>query len=285
MKVQANAKINLSLCVGAKENGFHALDGLVTSVNCFDLVEVNLRSDDSVVVHCSGVPSHLNTATVAARRLSQVFHCGFTVDITKNIPFSGGMGGSSADAAALLYCAAKLLGHNPSSQLFTSVAASVGSDVNFMLQGGFARMQGKGDDLTFYSQPCRLYFVVACFDAQISAAQAYSAFDELSSKGLAPSFPSVSDGLELIQSGNLSSFKPFNALQSAVQSVNCYADSFLRFAADNGLSFCMTGSGACYFSIFTSLQQAEGVANLLNSLGFRCFVCNSVPCGIVPVAD
>ncbi len=147
MKVRVNAKINLTLDVmGDFGKGYHKLNMIMASVGIFDIVEVCV-SDKIAVTMDMRESDESNTAF----KVAEICHREYgipplKIDITKGIPFGGGLGGSSADASAVLYCVKKMFGVD--NQIIESIAARVGSDVNFMLKGGICNASGKGDFVT-----------------------------------------------------------------------------------------------------------------------------------------
>ncbi|MCM1195408.1 MAG: 4-(cytidine 5'-diphospho)-2-C-methyl-D-erythritol kinase, partial [Firmicutes bacterium] len=146
MKVKSYAKLNLTLNVSGVKNGFHDIDSLVTSVDIYDVVNVDTRNDGRINVEkLKGIRNERNAAYKAADAFIRRFGSfGVDVVIDKGIPFGAGMGGSSADAAAVIYCMCKLFDIEENSDEVQNICAEVGSDVSFMLRGGFGRMRGKG---------------------------------------------------------------------------------------------------------------------------------------------
>jgi len=281
MKVKVYAKLNLTLDVLGVENGYHNIDGIITSVNVFDEVEVNVRRDGKIVIDCCvGVPFEDNTAYKAADLFKRRFGTsGVDIHIKKGIPFSSGLGGSSADAAAAVYCMCKLFGAELKSKDVFDICASVGSDVNFMLLGGLGRIGGKGDNVVLYETPVELYFALTTFDYKISSKTAYGAFD----KGRFPFRNADNDGIiSLLKQGKTESAISLfcNRLQEAVASVSGYAEEYLDFAASFGLKPIMTGSGSAYYIAFDSLNKADKTAALLRRNGFKTLVCKNVSVGI-----
>ena len=216
MKVKVFAKINLTLSVGAKCGRFHPIDSLVTSVDVSDTVEVMAREDDAIDLSCDAdIVTEQNSAYRAAVAFQNAFATkGVSISVRKEIPLGAGMGGSSADAAAVVYCMCKLFDVDISSVEVHSLCADLGSDVNFMLRGGFARMRGKGDDITFASAAKRMYFALTTFNVQLSAADVYYRFDVVSSQ--------------------ISRFA--NDLENAARSIDGYAEDYLKFAESVGYS-------------------------------------------------
>ncbi len=294
MKVKVFAKLNLTLFVGGKKGKFHSVDSLVTSVDVFDEVEVAARADEQVIVHCDGIEPENNSACRAAVAFKEAFCTpGVEIFVKKGIPIGAGMGGSSADAAATVYCMCKLFGVDVRSKQVHALCAQLGSDVNFMLRGGFARMQGKGDDLTFSALGRQLYFALTTFDKQMLTSEVYAKYDELfadaqlqkenSLRFWAHDLPNSAQSSEQAVETFVAELAAHchNDLQSAAQSLSDYADEYIAFVTNNlHLSCTMSGSGSAYFVVFEQKEQAERVVNLLVSGGFSARLCRSVTSGI-----
>lgn len=292
MKVKVFAKLNLSLLVGEKFVNYHLIDSVATSVDICDVVEVTERNDSEITVGgMTQVATEQNTAYKAAKAFQTAFSTnGVSIIIQKGIPFGGGLGGSSADAAAVVYCMCKLFGVDIHCQEVHEICAKLGSDINFMLVGGLGRLQGKGDDVTYFKMAQPLCFALTTFDVGISSKAAYQAFDakvgtlaHLRSKSYG--FSANDEFVKYLRDCNLPELQPFmnNSLQNAVRSINDYAEKYLNFTLEQGLQARMTGSGSAYYVACESLAEAQRVTDLLNANGFTTTVCRSVPSGILEI--
>ena len=116
VRVNAHAKINLTLDVVGAEGGYHALDSLVATVALRDRIAATRRRDGRIVLHmhgmgCERIPPARNNAVLAAEQFVAAFHTtGADISVYKKIPVGGGFGGSSADAAGVLRALAALYG-------------------------------------------------------------------------------------------------------------------------------------------------------------------------------
>lgn len=280
MKVKVYAKLNLTLNVTERRNGFHDIDSLAVSVDIYDEIQASPRSDRTVTV--CGIPS-VNDADNSAYKAACAFvrafgSCGADITVSKGIPFAAGMGGSSADAAAVVYCMCKLYGADISSRKVYDLCAALGSDVNYMLRGGLGRLRGKGDDVQLYRLARPLYFALTTFGVGISSKEAYSAFDLLSV--CQPPADNVKL-LNMLTNGGANAVALFNNhLQAASASLSDYAREYLCFIAEHGLSANMTGSGSAYYVAFDNEAQARGTAELLRGAGYNTVVCSTVNNGI-----
>ena len=283
MKVKVYAKLKLTLNVTGRRNGFHDIDSLAVSVDIYDEIQASPRSDRAVTVR--GMPS-VNNADNSAYKAASAFvrafgSCGADITVNKGIPFAAGMGGSSADVAAVVYCMCKLYGVDISSRKVYDLCAALGSDVNYMLRGGLGRLRGKGDDVEFYRLARPLYFALTTFGVGISSKEAYSAFDLLPVRQ-----PPADNGklLNMLTNGEANAVKLFNNhLQGASASLSDYAREYLGFIAEHGLSANMTGSGSAYYAAFDDKTQADKTAELLSAKGYDTVVCKTVDNGIEEV--
>lgn len=276
MKVKVYAKLNLTLNVFPKVGNFHPIDSVVTSVNIWDQIEVKPRKDKKVKLK-GFMPTVDNIAYKTAVAFVEQFDTfGVNIDIKKGIPIGAGVGGSSADSAGVIYCMCKLFDIDLQSEPVAKLCASLGSDITFMLKGGIARMQGKGDDVTFGECPFNLYFALTRFSQSMSTADVYNAFDTLPEQRKTDS----EKLFNLLCNGNLAIELQNNNLQSACQSLSSYAQSYIQCVRDLGYTPNMTGSGSAYYVWCQSQTDAERVTRMLQERGFNATVVHSVPCGI-----
>lgn len=148
----ARAKANLSLGIkGKNKDGYHDLDMLLVSLaDIYDKVEVYDSDKLSVTMDGKDVGED-NTAYRAISLIREKYGVTLSADIEKGIPFSAGLGGSSADASAVFFAYAKLYGKSLTEMI--PLADKTGSDVAFMMFGGTAISRGRGSTLVFKHMP------------------------------------------------------------------------------------------------------------------------------------
>ena len=155
ISIKARAKINLSLEVlGRRPDGYHALRSVVMPLDFGD--DITVKPTDSGV-NLTVVPEGVdisnlgdmedNLAVRAARLVKARFGIGDGVDISlaKRIPLGGGMGGGSADAAAVLRALNELWGLSLPVMQLAELGAELGSDVPALVLGGAVLMEGRGE--------------------------------------------------------------------------------------------------------------------------------------------
>lgn len=267
MKVKCFAKLNLTLNVFEKRGQFHPIDSIVTSIDIFDEVEVSLCKSG---VRADGAAK---AALSVADTLCGQYGCGCNIAVKSGIPLGAGLGGSSAQAAAVAYCLASLNGKSVSDEQVKAACALSGSDVNYMLLGGLCRITGKGDEVKQLHVDDVGCFVLTTFSQKLLSGRVYAAWDELAQK------PPIADNDAVeraLRRGYLDAAPLFsNCLQAAAESLSRYADGFRSISPRS----VMTGSGSAYY-LCCGEAEAEKLARELRSCGFDSTVCRTVSQGI-----
>ena len=272
VSVLAPAKLNLSLdVVGTLPGGYHALDMVMQAVSLYE--QVTLRRSADLVVRLPGSrvpPGPKNTAYKAALAF---FHytgllAGVDITIHKTVPVRAGMGGGSADAAAVLVGLNALYGARLSMTELCALGASVGADVPFALMGGTCRVQGLGD-LIKALPPCPdCWFTVIMPGYGISTPAAFAAYDQIGS----PTHPDCAAQEAAIRAEDLSGLcaAAGNALEVCAGGADTAAlkQALLDQGAKTAL---MTGSGAAVFGIFEAEEPARRAAEALAAAGRQIF--------------
>lgn len=141
---KAYAKINLRLRVLAREeSGYHSIETLFQRIELHDVVHVARASDRSIHCHGPAMPTvglGPDTENLAFRAAAEYMKAsglddGFRIEIEKRIPVGGGLGGGSANAAAVLHALQDECDHALEHDAGYAIAATLGSDVPFMLSG------------------------------------------------------------------------------------------------------------------------------------------------------
>jgi 4-diphosphocytidyl-2-C-methyl-D-erythritol kinase len=179
----AYAKVNLTLDVlGKREDGYHDIKSVMQAISLRDDIEIDIGTGAPWRILCDkeNIPTdNSNLAWKAAEAFSKKFGVGGAdVTVYKNIPIGAGLGGSSADISGVINGMAKLYGVTDRVAL-KELADTLGSDTGYMLTGGFARMQGRGDKVTPLAIKERLNFLLICPSSGVSAGGCYKQYDEL----------------------------------------------------------------------------------------------------------
>ena len=150
----AYAKLNLSLDVVSRlQSGYHELCMIMQSVSLCDDVKLSMRAYDKISIKTDLYFLPNNERNIAFKAAQTFFdktglRHGVDIDIKKRIPVCAGMGGGSADGAAVLRALNKMNGLPLSANELEELGASVGSDIPFCICGGTALAKGRGEKLT-----------------------------------------------------------------------------------------------------------------------------------------
>ena len=268
----APAKLNLSLdVVGILPGGYHALDMVMQAVSLYEQVTLRRSMDLVVRIPGSRIPTGpKNTAYKAA--LAFFYYTGLLagadITIRKSVPVRAGMGGGSADAAAVLVGLNTLYGAHLSMTELCALGASVGADVPFALMGGTCRVQGLGD-LIKALPPCPdCWFTVVMPGYGISTPAAFAAYDQIGS----PTHPDCAAQETAIRAGDLNGL--CSAAGNALEICAGGADTAAlkeALTAHGARAALMTGSGAAVFGIFETEDAARQAASALEAAGRQIY--------------
>ncbi|HVF54226.1 MAG TPA: 4-(cytidine 5'-diphospho)-2-C-methyl-D-erythritol kinase [Actinomycetota bacterium] len=183
IEMRAYAKVNLFLAVHSRRpDGFHEIDTVLHGIDLADNVVVEERGTAGVevrLVRGEGFEGALpagddELCTRAARALlGEAPGLGAEITITKRIPLGSGMGGGSADAAAVLRALDELWGLGLGVDGLTPIAARLGSDVPYFIRGGTARARGRGEVVEPLDAP-KLWFVIGTSRDGLSTSAVYN---------------------------------------------------------------------------------------------------------------
>lgn len=271
MKVKAFGKINLTLDVlGRRRDGYHLLDTVMQTVSIWDELEIQTGGERGVRLECNRESLPLdskNTVYRAAKFFLEdqgLVNEGLTVYIHKFIPSRSGMGGGSADAAAVLRGLNEMYGAGLSDEKLMELGAKVGADVPFCVTGGAARCTGTGTEVSPAPMMPECWLVVCKPPAGMSTPRAYALLDQypLSSTQATPRM------MDALEAGNL---------RRVAKGLANRFDETIRMAQVRGvkramlgigaLGAMMTGSGSGVYGIFETEQQAKAAMKGLEGLG------------------
>jgi 4-diphosphocytidyl-2-C-methyl-D-erythritol kinase len=262
---RAHGKINLFLRVlRRREDGYHDLESLVLPLSLHDLVTVRLDNDLTLTMageHAAAVPAEGNLALAAARALAEACSAdhphGAAIEVEKRIPVAAGMGGGSADAAAILTALDELWACGLGIDRISSIGASLGSDVPALLMAAAVFVHGRGERVHPVHAQTSLW-VIRPFDFQVRTPDAFTWWDEDGVTG-----PDAGALVAAAETGNadLLGSSLFNDLQGPVCARHPQiADTITAFLEADALGAVMTGSGPTVAALARHLIHAERLA-------------------------
>jgi 4-diphosphocytidyl-2-C-methyl-D-erythritol kinase len=178
--IRAYAKINIGLHIlGKRADGFHDIETVFHQINLYDTIALH-EIDSDITFRCDDPTLPIDATNLcirAARLLMDITGSanGVEIHLRKRIPVGAGLGGGSSDAAAVLKGMRQLLGLDISNAELRTLAASLGSDVPFFIEGGSAYATGRGELLETLDLDIPAWILVATPPVSISTAWAYSA--------------------------------------------------------------------------------------------------------------
>lgn len=246
VKARAYAKINLFLRVLSAENGYHTIESLNQSVDLFDEIVLS-KAEGGVTSDFPG-----DNALVVLSRIKEAYSLGgMRLSVKKNVPIGGGLGGSSADAAAAAVACAKLW--DLDLEEVKRLVAPLFGDLAFQMTGGTAVARGFGETVEKLPDLPAYHVLLAFPQGGVSTKEAYALSDKKQKgKGnLAALYAALSEGKKA-QAFYL------NDLIPAAQDLNGEIAPLLAAMQDEkALLTGMSGSGSTLFSLYANRVDAE----------------------------
>lgn len=282
LTVFAPAKVNLFLKIlGKRTDGFHELESVMVSLGLYDTLEfcddptgkltlqcrdtagglANAPTPRTPLVLSSGPDNLVLRAAVLLREYATVGR-GAAITLAKRIPLAAGLAGGSSDAAATLVGLNRLWGLGLSLGELHSLAAKLGSDVNFFLSPtGAAICRGRGEQIQPVQLPRPLHLVVVKPPSGLSTALVF--------RHCQPAQVSLSaeEFLDALQEGRHPlGDRWHNTLQAPAMELNPDIRRVARaFSRQPVLGHLMSGSGTSYFGVCAHRRQAMSVAGRLRA--------------------
>jgi len=267
---KANAKINLFLdIVGRRQDGYHLLETIMHTIPLCDIVKISASKNGIALSGSTNTLSwdRTNLAYRAAEKFCSRFNvpCDVSIYIEKHIPIAAGLGGGSADAAAVLRGLNKFYGLNVDNQHLREIALELGADVPYCIEGGTVLAEGIGEKLTCLPTISEGYVLLAVPPIAISTAEIYNKWDVLDIKPHSDIGPVI----EAIEEKNLPIIGKhlFNTLEAVTTKCYPIISQIERVMMLNGcLGSCMSGSGPSVFGLFDELIKAEKCRDKLQNV-------------------
>lgn len=265
----AYAKLNLTLDVlGKREDGYHDIKSVMQTVSIRDDIEIDVGTQKPWSLTCTmeGIPTdNTNLAWKAAElffeRIGEDPN-GLAIRITKRIPTQAGMGGGSADAAAVLRALNCHYGSPLSIGALAELGALVGSDVPFCVIGGTALVEGRGERVRKLADIPECFFVVCKPDFSISTPELYRKIDT-EVIGKRPDHAAMESAILTGDLGKIAEnlCNVFDPLVTKEHLEMNYIKSI--FNSYGAVGYQMTGSGSAVFAVVSDFEFAAVICNML----------------------
>ena len=272
MKVSAHAKVNFTLEVfGKRADGYHALRSVVMPISLADTLDIEV-TDDGLITSDTGYADDL--CVKAARILRSSVSSlppsvGAAVRVTKRIPAGGGLGGGSADAAAVLRVLNELWKTGLSRAELAEVGAQVGSDVPALVMGCPVVMEGRGEkveDLGLKTGDLNLVLVNP--GVHSSTREVYAACEARSPDG-ENATAKMAAALKAGDLGKIAAALMNDLQPPAVRQHPEIADALVSLRTSGVVGAMMSGSGSSVFGLVADEAAARRISQELNAKGLR----------------
>lgn len=295
--VRAPAKINLHLEVlGLRPDGFHELAMLMQSIDLADSLRMRPTADGQISLQCdrADLPTDSSNLVVKAaemlRARSGFAELGAQIVLEKRIPIGAGLAGGSSNGAAALLGLNELWGLGFKSHQLHSMAAELGSDMPFCLDGGTQLCFGRGEQLEALpvnsSQPPAL-LLIKHPEVSVSTPWAYGRCKELRGDFYLEAEADFEQRRQALRQAPLlgaiagnGSWPPLrNDLQAVVEpDVETVRQGLaLLRQSEQPLAVAMSGSGPTLFALFPGVDQARSahadLAERFEQDGFESWCC------------
>lgn len=278
----AFAKINLTLDVlGKRDDGYHDLQSVMQTVSIRDDIEIDLGTGKPWSLLCDKEEIPADETNLAWKAAKLFFDTvkkdpdGLEIRIIKRIPCQAGLGGGSADAAAVLRALNRHYDSPFSILALAELGAQIGSDVPFCVVGGTAMVEGRGERLKKLPDMPECFIVVCKPEFSCSTAELYAELDR-SAIAKRPNNKAMESALYAGDLGKLAEniwnvFDP--VVTKAHLELNYIKSIFNSYGA---VAQQMTGSGSAVFGITDSFEYAAVICNMLKENYPQVYICKPV---------
>lgn len=265
----AFAKVNLTLDVlGKRPDGYHDLKSVMQTISIRDDIEIDLDTGKPWSLHCDKERIPTDESNLAWKAAKVFFDTlkkdpnGIEIRITKRIPSQAGLGGGSADAAAVLRALNRHYGEPLSIVALAELGALVGSDVPFCTLCGTAMVEGRGERLRKLPDLPDCCFVVCKPDFSASTPELYRKLDE-TEIAKHPDHQAMESALLAGDLGKIAEniYNVFDPVVTEEHLELNYIKSI--FNSYGAVAYQMTGSGSAVFAVVSEFEVAAVICNML----------------------
>ncbi len=278
----AFAKVNLTLDVlGKRADGFHDIKSVMQTISLRDDIEIDVGTGKPWVLKCDkeGIPADESNLAWKAAKLfcdtTGVDPEGLEIRITKRIPSQAGLGGGSADAAAVLRALNRHFDAPLSLPALAELGGTIGSDIPFCVLCGTAQCEGRGERIRRLPDIPECIFVVCKPEFSVSTPELYKKLDE-TTIGIRPDHAAME---RAILAGDLDAIamNVCNVFDPVVTQEHLelnYIKSI--FQSYGGAGMQMTGSGSAVYCITSNFENACVICSMLKDNYPQVFIAKNV---------
>jgi 4-diphosphocytidyl-2-C-methyl-D-erythritol kinase len=274
ISLHAYAKINIGLKIlNKREDGYHNLETTFSTISLAD--EITLEENRGAIdIQCPEmkIPQSDNICDQAVRLVQAECQVdqGVRISIRKRIPVGGGLGGGSADAAAVLKGLNKLWSLSLPEERLMALGRKLGCDVPFLIRGGAAYARGLGDELKFFIMP-KMRLILYYPGYPVSTKWAYEEYDKKVLTSV-PEMDIITGKKKKPKVGITvnNDFEPF-----VFQRYPDLLDVKSQMLANGAYLVSMSGSGSCLYAVVDD-KISEKIIKYLSAIGATYFEVETV---------
>jgi len=270
ISLRAWAKINLGLKIlNRREDGFHNIETTLSTINLSDYLKLE-KIKDQIIVESKEldipIPDNLCYQAADLFKIKYGIQAGVRIDLVKNTPIGGGLGGGSSDAAGVLKGMRTLFELNIPDQELMELGKTLGSDVPFFIKGGAAYARGRGDELKFFKSP-KTSVVLYYPGYPVSTKWAYDEYD----KYLLTAKPEADSMIDTKLGDKKKGFELTNDFEKVVfKSHPDLLDVKVNLLIAGAFMVSLSGSGSCLFAMGDDNARKK-VTKYLEGIGAQFF--------------
>lgn len=284
LSIRSFAKVNLSLRIlGKRPDNFHEIQTVLQTVSLHDQLDFVTTTDGKLVFTCDdpSIPvDDRNLVVKAAEALRERFQASSSCEIhlAKRIPAEAGLGGGSSNAAVTLLALTRLWQLPATHEDLLELAATLGADVPFFIEGGCALATGIGTTLIPLTDPPQQQLLIVVPAVSMSTANAYKALnaralttsDSVSRLAISRTQAIFSDSKQWALCDHLEN--DFERVIFDIEpEIRRVKEALIQAGARCAL---LAGSGSSVFGIFDSTEALRNAAQVLpQESGWRIFSC------------
>ena len=300
IRIKAPAKINLHLeVIGKRKDGFHELAMIMQSIDLSDYLEIeNNNTGEIRLTSNTKIPNKDNLIVRASNLLKDNFkerNLGADIYLKKNIPIGAGLAGGSSDAAGTLVGLNKLWNLKLSSADLHFLAAKLGSDVPFCINGGSQYCFGRGESLEAYKSDSNYCVIlIKNRDVSLSTSEIYKKYSLKFNPSKDLLICEINEKKESLKKMGFDKSNFLNnglAIRNDLQEIAERESSSVKNALsiltefNNNLGYSMSGSGPSCYAVFENYNLAkkcyEENIDFLKKMNFDVWICNFLSKGVL----
>ena len=269
MLFKAYAKINLTLDIlGTREDGFHEVAMIMQSIGLHDDLDIEKKDAGiELAIDNTELPAdESNLCYKAAELMFDEFNVkgGVKIDLTKRIPMGAGLGGGSADAAAVIRGMNEIFSLNASPEKLADISAKIGSDIPFCVTGGTQFATGRGEILKRLPDFPKTYLTLIKPAFSVSTPHAYKMYDNTP----VVRRPDNEGIIAALKNGDVKNIYSMmgNVLEAPIAKEYPEINEYKEIMIKEGAIFAQrTGSGSVVFAVAKDIESANKIADAMKA--------------------